>query len=590
MKKTCNLIGNTEIFRNFVAKLIVNRKTKATMTEKELQEYLLQCYPKEDARCEWKEFKNLKNFFYGKAADDVVSYVSAISNMNGGHLVIGVEDHTLKIVGTDYSMLSFNGVLATPESATFKLTEHCIYLPSEGLDIEEFVTEDTGKIVWIVTIPKHKPRTPVLVHKKAWQRIKDSLVPLTEERRDAILSEPVAGSDWSGEIMPGATIEDLDPLAIRLARDKYKSLHTDRASEIDKWDDITFLNKAHITKQGKITNAAIILLGREESEHFISPAVCKIRWQLKDGSDENKDFRILSIPMILAVEELCHLVRNTNYTYTISGSMFPDQMQRYDVFTLREPICNCIAHQDYGKKARIEVVEYEDESLMFRNYGQFLPQSVEDVVEHDFPESEYRNPFLVEAMRNIRMVETEGGGIRKLYLQQKKRFFPMPEYDISGGKVICKIQGKVLDENFAKILVNTPELTLPEIILLDRVQKHLPITDDTLNLFRKKGYIEGRKPNVYLSAKIVNQTRLVGLKTSYVKNRSFDDDYFMDMILHYIKKFRNASRRDVEVLIIDKLSDALNEKQKKSKVGNILTKMRKLGKIQIGKSGKWEIV
>lgn len=555
------------------------------MKEKELQEYLLLTYPQENEKCEWKEFRNLKNMFAGNEGHDVISYVSAISNMNGGDLVIGVEDKSLNIVGTDYTTLSFNGQPATKESAVFKLIEHCTNLSSEDLSIKEYITDDTIKKVWIIHIPKHFPRQPVYAHKKAWQRIKDSLVPMTKERMDAILSEPIAGKDWSAEIIPHATLQDLDPIAIHIAREKYKELYPNRADEVNTWDDMTFLNKAHITRQSKITNTAIILLGREESSHFISPAVCQIRWQLKDGSDENKDFRILSIPMILAVEEFQHLVRNVNYTFTVSGNMFPETMMRYDVFTLREPLCNCIAHQDYNKKTRIEVIEHEDDSLVFRNYGQFLPSSVEEVVEHNFPESEYRNPFLVEAMRNIKMVETEGGGIRKLYLQQKKRFFPMPEYDTSNGKVVCKIIGNVLDENFAKILVNNPGLTLSDIILLDKVQKHLPITNDTIVRFRKKGYIEGRSPNVYLSAKIAGTQ--VGLKTSYVKNRSFDDDYFMDMIIEYLKKFKRASRHDIDLLITDKLSDVLTEKQKKSKVGNILTKLRMKGKIRIDIKKKW---
>lgn len=557
------------------------------MTEKELQEYLRLEYPRENEKCEWKEFHNLKNMFSGNEGQDVVSYVSAISNMNGGELIIGVEDQTLRIVGTDYSKLTFNGLPATKESTAFKLTEHCTNLSSEGVDIEEFITDDTQKKVWVIHIPKHFPRLPVYAYKKAWQRKKDSLVEMTPERMDAILSEPIAGKDWSAEIIPQATLQDLDPKAVRVAREKYKELHPHKIEEIDSWDDLTFLNKAHITRQGKITNTAIILVGKEESSHFISPAVCQIRWQLKDGGDENKDFRILSIPMILAVEEFQHLVRNTNYTFTLSGSMFPETMMRYDVFTLREPLCNCIAHQDYGKKTRIEVIEREDEFLLFRNYGQFLPSSVEAVVEHNFPESEYRNPFLVEAMRNVKMVETEGGGIRKLYLQQKKRFFPMPEYDTSNGKVVCKISGNVLDENFARILVNNPELSIVEIMQLDRVQKHLPVTDDTIALFRKKGYIEGRKPNVYLSAKIVGTARQVGLKTSYVKNRSFDDDYFMDMILKYLKKLKQASRHDIDMLITDKLSDVLTDEQKKSKVGNILTKMRKKDLIRVDVKKKW---
>ena len=77
------------------------------MLELELQQYLLRNYPQENARCEWKEFKNLKNSFCGDEKDDVISYVSAIANMEGGHLVIGVKDKTLEIVGTDISRLTF---------------------------------------------------------------------------------------------------------------------------------------------------------------------------------------------------------------------------------------------------------------------------------------------------------------------------------------------------------------------------------------------------------------------------------------------------------------------------------------------------
>ena len=111
------------------------------MTELELHQHLLRQYPQENARCEWKEFKNLKNSFCGNEKDDVISYVSAIANMEGGHLVIGVKDKTLEIVGTDISRLTFNGQPANTQSATFKLTEQCTYLSSEGLSIEEFITD-----------------------------------------------------------------------------------------------------------------------------------------------------------------------------------------------------------------------------------------------------------------------------------------------------------------------------------------------------------------------------------------------------------------------------------------------------------------
>ena len=555
------------------------------MTEQELQQYIRQRYPEENARCEWKEMKNLKNSFNGKEGNDVLSYVSAIANMEGGELVIGIKDKTLDIVGTDLSALTFNGFMATPLTATFKLVEQCVNLSSEGLRIEEFVTDDSNKTVWIIHIPKHKPRRPVYAHRKAWQRIADSLVEMTSEREQRILSEPSAAfGDWSANIIEDATIDDLDPEAIRMAREKYAERHEKRAKEIESWDDVTFLNKAKITRAGKITNAAIILLGREESEHFLSPAVCIIRWKLLTKDDKNKDFRNFHIPMIKAVDEITkEYIRNNNYTYTVSGNIFPENMKRYDMFTLREPINNAIGHQDYGMSTRIELLEYEDEKLVIQNYGQFIPKSVEDVVERDCPDSRYRNPFLMEAMCNVGMADTEGGGIKKLFIEQKKRFFPMPIYTLSDQKVRCEIQGKVLDENFARILVNNTELSLPEIILLDKIQKkkYADLTNDAIALLRQKGFVEGRKTNLYLSYKVVESSKHIGLKASYIKNKSFDDSYYKKLIVDYLRKFDSASRKEIEELLMDKLPEVLDETQKYNKVTNLLASLRKEGKIYV---------
>lgn len=481
--------------------------------------------------------------------------------------------------------MTFNGFAATPLTATFKLVEQCVNLSSEGLRVEEFITEDTQKTVWIIHIPKHQPRRPVYAHRKAWQRIADSLVEMTQERMQRILSEPSAVfGDWTANIIEDATIDDLDPDAIRMAREKYTERHEIRAKEIESWDDATFLNKAKITRAGKITNAAIILLGREESEHFLSPAVCVIRWKLIAKEDKNKDFRNFHVPMIKSVEEITTgYIRNNNYVYTVSGNIFPENMMRYDVFTLREPICNAIGHQDYGMGARIELLEYEDEKLVIQNYGQFIPNSVEDVVEKDCPDSRYRNPFLMEAMCNIGMAETEGGGIRKLFVQQRKRFFPMPIYDLSGQKVRCEIQGKVLNENFAKILVNNPTLSLPEIIMLDKVQKreYSSLTDDAVALLRQKKFVEGRRHNLYLSFKIVESSKHIGLKASYIKNKSFDDAYYKKLIEDYLLKFGSASRTDLDELLLDKLPDVLDETQKYNKVTNLLASLRRAGKIHV---------
>lgn len=555
------------------------------MTEKELKEFLVANYPKEDEKCDWKEMKNLKNSFNGHEGEDVMSYVSGIANMEGGVLVIGVVDQTMDIVGTDLSQFNLD-----TSSAVYRIKENCTNVSSEGLNIDEYITSDTHKVVWVIHIPKHLPRKPVYAHKKAWQRIKDNLVLLTPEREAAILSEGLLQQDWTATILPDASIDDLDPAAILKAREKYKEVHPKKEKEVDAWDDKTFLNKAHITIKDKITIAAIILLGREESEHYLLPAVCKVRWSLKNEKSENLDFKVFSIPMILAIEDIGRQIRNTSYEFTISGNIFPEKMLRYDEFTLREPLNNAIAHQDYDKGARIEVIEYENDHLVFRNHGVFLPESVEKVVLDDSPESIYRNPFLVEAMRNVHMVDTEGGGIKKLYEQQKKRFFPMPEYDTSNGKVTVGIEGKVIDEQFARILVSVPELSMSDLILLDKVQKQKRLTDEEVKYLRKKKFIEGRKNNLFLSKNITRSTGNVGLKSTYVKNKSFDDEYFRRLIVQYIQKFGSASRAEIVMLLKEKLSDALTDTQKENKITNLLSYLRIHNVIKTNGKKRWVLV
>ena len=554
------------------------------MTEQEIKEYICVRFPQENESCEWKEYKNLQNSLCGHEADDVVSYVSAISNMNGGSLIIGVKDQTLDIIGIQ-SFGSYN-----VDSAKARIAEKCRNLPLEDFDIMEFKADDTGRIVWVLNIPKHQAKLPVYAHNKAWQRTGDALVEMRLDRLQSILSEIEVTEDWSAAIVEDATIDDLDSEAIERARKEFIKRNPLKKDEVKTWDDAKFLDKAKITLRGKITRAALILLGKEEAEFLLSPYVAKIRWSLrKVGETLNKDYDIFSIPFLLSVDKLYNKVRNVKYRIVRPNSLFPDEMLRYDMFNIREPLNNAIAHQDYTKCARIDVVEYEDDHLIFQNYGSFLPSSIEEVVEEDCPQSIYRNRFLVEAMRNLNMIETEGGGIRKLFLKQSERYFPLPDYDLSGGKVKVTIEGNVKDENFAKILAANPNLELADIVLLDKVQKRMPIDNEPIKYLRSKHFIEGRKPNLFLAYEVVTASKNSDLKTQYVKNRSFDDDYFRKLILNYIDKFGIASRKEINLLLKDKLSDLLSKEQKMNKIDNLIRKLRVDGKIVKTEDKQWKL-
>ena len=537
------------------------------MIEVELKQYIQHNFPEENESCEWKDFKSLKHSFGGQAGDDIISYISAIANMEGGHLVVGINDKTQDIKGIQ----EFNNY--TTQNIKLKIIEKCTNINSEKLKIEEFKTSDTEKTVWVFHVPKHLPRLIVYSHSKAWQRIEDSLVDLKKERQDAILKEPISiNEDWSAKIIPLATLNDLDPKAITKAREEYKEKHPKKASECDDWDDATFLNKARVTTQGKITNTAILLLGKEESVHFISPAIAKISWILKDENNLERDYEHFAVPFIINSSEVFNRIRNLTYRYMKDTSLFPTEIKMYDSYVIREALHNCIAHQDYGMQGRITVVEKPDE-LIFSNVGSFIPKSVETVIEQDAPQEYYRNAFLAEAMVNLNMIDTIGSGIKRMFIKQRERFFPLPDFDLSDpNKVVVKIAGRIWDENYTKLLMSKTDLDLKTVVLLDRFQKSLPITEDEIKQLKKIGLIEGRKPNLYISSSIAKVT---GDKSSYIKLRGFKDEHYKKMILEYLDKYNNANKQDIDKLILDILPDILDENKKANKVRNLVYAMSK---------------
>jgi ATP-dependent DNA helicase RecG len=270
------------------------------------------------------------------------------------------------------------------------------------------------------------------------------------------------------------------------------------------------------------------------------------------------------------VDKVYAKIRNLKYRYIREGTLFPEETDQYEPYAIREALNNCIAHQDYTLAGRINVVERED-SLTFTNLGSFVPGNVQRVVMEDAPEEHYRNRFLATAMFNLKMVDTAGGGIRKLFMFQKQRFFPLPDYDLSNNRVQVTLTGKVLDMDYARLLAGNGKLTLQEIIALDKVQKRQPLDDGEEKLLKAKALVEGRRPNFYIAKSIAQNT---GQKASYSKNRAFDKQYYLDLICKAIGEHGSMTRKDMDELLWNKLPDWMDDKQKRSKVSNLLGELR----------------
>ena len=536
------------------------------MQESELQQYLLRNYPQENACCEWKEFKNLKNSFCGDEKDDVISYVSAIANMEGGHLVIGVHDKTLDIVGTD----TYN---YDRQKAILRLTERCVNLSTEGLDIDEFVTDDTNRKVWVIHIPKHLPKRPVFAHNKAWQRIEDSLVEMTAERMSAILDEPIfSETDWSAQIVADATIEDLDEVAIAKARMMFKKVHSRiPEAEVNAWTVETFLSKCGIMKNGGITRAAIILLGKYESAFKLRPAVAQVTWTRRDEKQDVVDYEHFTVPFILTVDEILSKIENLTMREMPGGTLFPDTMKQYDDYTIREALHNCIAHQDYTMQQRINFVE-NPTYLYYSNAGSFIPGTLENALTNEEPQAYFRNECLCRAMVDFNMIDTVSRGIKKMFNEQWRRHFPMPDYEIDAKnrKVSVRIYGNEINEQYTNLLKTNNSLTLWDCISLDAIQKGRTIHEDIAQDLLNRGLIEGEAPNYTISLGIAKATRQL---QGYTKQKGLDKEKIKQMILQYLKNAGTdgAKRDSIYEYVKDVMPQVKTHEQQLRLLGDILS-------------------
>lgn len=552
------------------------------MTEQELKN-ILDKFRGLPSETEWLEFKSAENSFdFNKLG----KYFSALSNeanlkkQPSAWLIFGIDDKTKKIKGSQFrpnraSLDSLKSEVANHTTANLTFTEiYDIQLPE-------------GRVV-MFQIPPAPMGIPIAWKGHFYGRNDEELGALNIQEIEDIRSQ-VNNYDWSGEVVEQARLEDLSEEAIAFARKQYANRYGN-TEEVSQWDDITFLNKAYVTRQGKITNAAILLLGKPESRHFLLPAQPSIIWVLRNEHNQELGHEHFFLPFILVSNKLYIKIRNLKYVYMPDNTLFPNEVDMYDPFLIRESLHNCIAHQDYLQVRRVNIVEYPNQ-LIFTNPGDFIPHSIQEVISMDAPPDRYRNPFLVNAMMHLNMIETRGGGIRKMFDIQRKRYFPMPDYDFSKPSTVkMKIYGKILDKNYSKLLIANPEINLETAILLDFIQKGKSdmISEEEIKQLKSQKLIGGRKPHYSVSLKTLESSEN---QIIYADDKTFKSQVYKKYIIEHIKKHGSATRHEINELLLNSLPELLSTEQKNKRIENIIQEMSGKEIINVGarKTPKWII-
>lgn len=518
------------------------------------------------------EFKEAKDNFH---SDDLGKYFSAISNeanLKGkqyGWLIFGVNNKRA-IIGTSFKN-SRDSLDALKHSVSQNTSEGLTFIEIYETNV---IVEGAAKRVVMFQIPAAVSSIPTAWKGHYYGRNGESLSPLNMQELEYIRSQ--GKFDWSKQIIEKARINDLDKDAILLARENYKKKNASKEHlirEIDSLDDISFLNKIKLTLDGKITNAAMLLLGKEESDYLFDGYNQQITWRLIEKDGRIKDYEHFHIPFILTIDKIFSKVRNLRYRYMPNQlSLFPIETDQYDHWLIREVLHNCIAHQNYNLGNRIYVNELDDK-LLFTNEGNFIPGDVETVLKPSYSPPSYRNPFLAKAMVSLNLIDTVTSGIKEIYRILKGRYFPLPDYDLGeNNRVKVTIYGKILDENYTKLLYHDEALDMDTVFLLDKVQKGIAISKEQVLLLKKNHLIEGRFPNVYVSFRVAEIT---GEKAKYIKNKGLDDSFYKQLILEFLKKNKSATKQEITDLLDDKLSSILDTKQKINKIKYLLHTMKK---------------
>jgi len=515
------------------------------------------------------EFKEANNN-YDK--NKIGQYFSAISNeanlkeQQYGWLVFGVNNKGRKIVGSNYRDAS--GLDRLKHEISIGTTGNISFI--EIYEVYPEVDGETRRVI-MFQIPAAIAAVPTGWNNHFYAREGESLVSMSIEKIERIRSQHL--KDWSKQLIEKGRIEHLDTDALALARKKYKEkLNQPHISEeVDRMTDEEFLTKLRLMENGMLTHAAMVLLGNPDYCHMIERPPT-VMWRLYSGSGEDLDYKIFEIPFITVGDRVLQNIRNLTYRYMPDQTtLFPMETKQYDHELFYELLNNCIAHQEYAMGARIYVNEFEDR-IKFTNPGTFTPGDIRTVLDPSYSPPFYHNQLLAETMAKLFMIDTASMGIRKVFNILRKKYFPMPDYTMKNGQVNVTVYGKIIDINYSRSLFANPDFDLNTVFLIDQVQKGEKISGEESRRLRRMKLIEGKTPNFYISSIVAS---MLDEQDQYIKNKAFDDQYYKDLIVSYLKEFGKAQKKDIVKLLVPKLSDVLDSKQKEYKIQNLLKALKR---------------
>ncbi|MFB6341666.1 ATP-binding protein [Saccharicrinis sp. FJH2] len=506
-------------------------------------------------RVEFKEAKG-GNFSYNggskpepkKRRRCILGYVTALANEGGGCLVFGIKENTPhEVVGTQQSLDSLGNL----ESSIYNDT-------AIRVSTEELFDED-GKRVVVLKVPSRPAGKVFKFEDVALMRVGEELKPMSDQQYLKILQEQEP--DFSQKICDGITINDLDNEAINRLREAYaKKQNNPQFLTLSKEQ---MLNDLDLVADGKVTNAAVILVGKKE---IIKNKIPQSAIRLEYRKDESKivfDQRhIFSGPYFLETDQLWDTINLRNGSIPIQDGPFIFDIPYFNKEVIREAINNAVAHRNYGLSSETIIKQYPSRLDIVSPGGFPLGVSLQNLLTIS---STPRNRLLTDVLQKTGIVERSGQGVDKIFYQTLKEGKGDPDYSKSDDfQVELHLFSTIEDKAFALFiesiqaeLNDDKKLSVQEVIHLSQIKKgnkNFPFDKNVITKLLERDLIEkrGRTSGTYY---VLSKTyyEFADEKGKYSKTDWDNNQAFM-LILQHLRKFEDAKMQDFVDLFQGRLS------------------------------------
>lgn len=504
----------------------------------------------------------------------ILGYVTALCNEGGGYLVIGMEDaYPHKVVGTKQN----EGKLGELESNIYRDTQirPIIY------ELYEDEANQKGRVL-VIEIPPRPVGKLFRFEDVPLMRVGEELKPMSDEMIFSILQEQEP--DFSADICEDATIEDLDEEAIRIMKQKYAIKQKNPSFMTLSKEQV--LSDLNLVKERKITNAALILVGKQEVlKERLPQASIILEYRKSESLVPYTNRQVYEQPFYKMIDLLWHDIDLRNDKIDVNENSYIFNIPYFNEDVIREAINNAIAHRDYRRSSETVIKQYPQKMIIMNIGGFPLGVTIENILR---VQSTPRNRLLADVLAKTGIVERSGQGVDKIYKNTLLEGKDEPDYSYSDPfRVELHLSAVIKDKAFA-IFLESEQRDLPEedrlsvfeVMALNqiRMEKSEGVEKSIIKRLLERGLIEKRgktSGTYYILSK--SYYECCGKEGEYSKKETWSASQALPMVMAHFSTFKTAKMKD----FVSILGSHMSRKQVRNTI-NLLVEKKILSKEGVG--------